>query len=68
MMPLDIDSARIAVMRSGARIAVIPHEGANADCFAGELIDPTEREMLGGGHVSCMWDRSQVVAIEGPHP
>lgn len=60
----DIDRAKIAVMVSGARIKIYPGEGADADCFAGELLNPTEREMRGNGHISCMWDRSKVVILE----
>ena len=62
----EIDAAEIAVMQGGARIWVYSGEGADDDCFAGELINPTEREMLGNGHVSCLWNCSQVVGLEYP--
>ena len=64
----DIDCAEIAVMVSGIRILIYPGEGADRDCFAGEKLNPTERELRMNTHVSCMWDRSQVVALEPPTP
>jgi hypothetical protein len=63
-VPLDIDAASIAIMASGIRIRIYPGEGFSAECFAGEIINPTEQQMRGHGHVSCCWDRSKVVALE----
>lgn len=63
--PLDIDRAAVAIMDSGIRIRIYPGEGFNAESFAGEIINPTEQEMRGHGHVSCCWDRAKVVALEG---
>ena len=64
----QIDEAEIAIVDNGRRILVYPCEGANDDCFAGELLNPTEREMRGQGHISCLWDCSNVVALEGVKP
>lgn len=62
--PLDIDAGGVAVMASGIRIRIYPFEGHCPDSFAGEIISPTERQTRGNGHVSCLWDRSQVVSLE----
>lgn len=61
----QIDAADIAVVDRGRRIWIYPGEGHGEDCFAGELINPTRREMRGQGHISCLWDCSKVVALEG---
>jgi hypothetical protein len=64
--PIDIDAADIAVMDCGIRILIYPGEGFSAQSFAGEIINPTERQMRGHGHVSCLWDRSKVVRLGQP--
>lgn len=56
----EIERAAVVVMESGTRIRVYPGEGFDDDCFAGEIVSPTEREMRGQGHVSCLWDCSKV--------
>lgn len=55
----------IVIMASGARIRIIPGEGFGDDCFAGELLNPTEKERRGGAHWSSLWLRSKIVALEG---
>jgi hypothetical protein len=62
---MDIDSAKIAVMQSGKRILIFPGEGADEDCFAGIILDPTTEDMRHHGHVSCMWDRTKVASLQG---
>lgn len=62
--PIDIDGAAIVVMASGDRIRVIPGEAFDENSFAGELLNPTERQMRGQGHISCLWDRSKVARVE----
>jgi hypothetical protein len=62
---LDIDAAEFAIIADGRRIKVYPGEGASPDSFAGELINPTLQEVIGQGHISCLWDRSKVVLVEG---
>ncbi|MEG3086206.1 hypothetical protein [Sphingomonas sp. PB4P5] len=64
MTKLDIDAARIAVLDSGERVLIYAGEGADDDCFAGELLDPPERMARLGMHVSCLWDHSKVVSLE----
>jgi hypothetical protein len=66
--PMDIDSADVAVMSTGIRIRIYPGEGAGPESFAGEIINPTDRQMRGQGHVSCLWDRAKVVRLEGLRP
>lgn len=67
MTRAEIDQAGIAVMESGARIIIYEGEGADDDCFAGELIDPPEKMARMGLHVSCMWDCAKVVSLEPRH-
>lgn len=62
---VEIDRAEIVTTDSGLRIWVYSGEGADADSFAGEIINPTERQMRGNGHVSCLWDCSKVISLEG---
>lgn len=62
--PIDIDGAAVVVMESGDRIRIIPGEGFDENSFAGELLNPTERQMRGQGHMSCLWDRSKVAQVE----
>lgn len=54
----------IAVMKSGVRISIIQGEGADEECFAGELLNPTEREHRLNLHISCLWDHSRIERIE----
>lgn len=61
----QIDAAEIAIVDRDRRILIYPGEGANDDCYAGELLNPTDREMRGQGHISCLWACSKVVALEG---
>lgn len=58
----------IAVMKSGRRISIYQGEGADDDCFAGEALDPTEKELRMNTHVSCMWDRAKVDRLEPCRP
>lgn len=62
--PSEIDRAEFAFLADGRRIRVYPGEGADEQCFAGELLNPTKLEMRGQGHISCMWDRSKVTSLE----
>ena len=64
MTALDIDAGGIAVMDSGERIFIYPGEGADDDCFAGEMLNPPEKMARLGVHVSCCWDRSKVIRID----
>lgn len=54
----------IAVMKSGRRISIYQGEGLDEDCFAGEALNPTDRELRMNTHISCMWDRSKVDRLE----
>lgn len=53
----------IAVMQSGVCISIIPGEGLDEDCFAGELLHPSARDARLNLHLSSMWDRSRVVRV-----
>lgn len=58
----------IAVMKSGRRISIYPGEGWDDECFAGEALAPTERELRMNSHVSSMWDRSKMERLEPCSP
>lgn len=64
MISFDFDQPGIAVFDSGARVFIYPGEHEIGGCFAGVLLNPTERELQMNAHVSCLWDRSKVARID----
>ena len=66
MTRAEIDRAYIAVLENGGRVLVYAGEGADDDCFAGDLLDPPEKMARLGAHVSCLWDCSKVVSLDLP--
>lgn len=65
--PIDLPLGSTAVLSTGDRIRIWHNESDHADCFTGELLNPTERETHDQGHISTMWSRAKVVSVE-PNP
>jgi hypothetical protein len=60
--------AKIAVMRSGARIEIWPNE-SEAGCFTGLLLDQASSHSKRiAFDLSCLWDCTCIDHIEEPTP